>query len=151
MIKVIIVDDNKIFRQCLCELLDSISFIEVIGDAENGKIAVELVRKLKPDVVLMDIRMPVMNGIDATRQIHDEFADIKVIAFSTFLEKEIIEEMFEAGACGYLLKGNGLNQIAAAIKTVNSGEDIQSCVDFSLKEKKPADKKNYPTIPEILS
>ena len=115
-IKVFVVDDHNAFRQYLCELLRKISDIEVVGSAENGKIAVEFAQALKPDVVLMDVRMPVMNGIEATRLITSELPNIKIIAFSSCLEKETIEQMSEAGASGYLLKGTGLTQITASIK-----------------------------------
>lgn len=130
-IKVFVVDDHNAFRQYLCELLYRTSDIEVVGSAENGKIAVELAKTLKPDVVLMDVRMPVMNGIEATRQITRESPNTKIIAFSSCLEEDIIERMSEAGASDYLLKGTGLAQILAVIKDTynveNIDDGIKSC------------------------
>jgi len=102
-------------------LLKTVPGVEVVGEAEDGRIALELMHKLLPDIIIMDVRMPVMDGIEATRWITTVFPDVKVIAFVSCAEKSAIREMFEAGASGILLKGCGSVEIACAIKAVVEG------------------------------
>ena len=100
--------------------------LEVIGTADNGRQALTLVRRLKPDVVIMDIAMPELNGIDATRQILDEVPDAKVIALSMHSEKQFIESMLQAGAAGYLLKDSAFEELIKAIRLVCAGKKYLS-------------------------
>jgi DNA-binding NarL/FixJ family response regulator len=130
MITIFVADDHKAFRQYMCEQLSNISCLEVVGNAENGEIAAESVCKIKPDVVFMDVRMPVMNGIEATRLIKSQCPQVKIIAFSTFYEKEVIDQMLEAGACSYLQKGDGLSQIVAAIKAAITGQEFKPIENY---------------------
>ena len=103
-IKIILADDHKIVRNGLRSLLEKQRKLEVIAEAENGKQAIELVKKHKPDCVLMDISMPELNGIEATRQIIRENPATKIIALSMHYEKRFVSEILKAGAKGYLLK-----------------------------------------------
>ena len=100
--------------------------LEVIGTADNGRQALTLTRRLKPDVVIMDIAMPELNGIDATRQILDEVPDAKVIALSMHSEKQFIEGMLQAGAAGYLLKDSAFEELIKAIRLVCAGKKYLS-------------------------
>jgi DNA-binding NarL/FixJ family response regulator len=121
-IKVLIADDHQLFREGLTNLLADAADIEVIAQAENGQEVLEKVRFSKPDIVLMDIGMPLLNGIDTTMALRKEFPDIKTIALSMHDEKTYIKGMFEAGAWGYLLKNCAYNQLVDAIIQVYNGE-----------------------------
>ena len=103
-IKVILADDHAIVRSGLARLLQQQEGMEIVGQADNGVSAVALTKQLSPDVVVMDIGMPDLNGIEATRQIVKESPRIKVIGLSMHSSKKYIREMFKAGASGYLLK-----------------------------------------------
>lgn len=116
-IRTLLVDDYPSIRESLRTLLETIPDVEVVGEAEDGRTALELVHKLLPDVIIMDIRMPVMDGIEATQWITSVFPDVKVIAFTSCSDKSIIRKMFEAGASGFLLKGCGFVEIISAIKS----------------------------------
>lgn len=118
--KILIVDNSKVFRYYLKEILSKLPDMDIVGLAENGEVAVELVRKLKPDAILMDVKMPVMNGFEATKQIKTEFPEIKVIAFSSCFESEVIKQMLKAGASKYLLKGDSSTKIVEAIKEIHN-------------------------------
>jgi DNA-binding NarL/FixJ family response regulator len=117
-IKVIVADDHDFIRDNLCIKLRETQNIKVIGEAANGQRAVELTRELKPDVIIMDVTMPVLNGIEATQQIFDEFPGTKIIGFSMHSGKEFVEEMLKAGAKGYLLKSCTIEELKKAILTV---------------------------------
>jgi len=119
-IKVLIVDDHKIVRDGLRILIDKQQDMKVVAEAEDGKVAVKLAKKLLPDVIIMDITMPGMNGIDATRQIISDTPSIKVIALSMHSDKRFVTGMLEAGASGYLLKDCAFNELAGAIRRVAS-------------------------------
>lgn len=121
-IKVLIADDNQLFREILAIRFRDTTDIEVIAQAEDGLEVLEKVRISKPNVILMDIRMPRMNGIDTTLALHKECPDIKVIALTTFNEKIYIKGMLEAHACGYLLKDSTFEQLVEAITKVHSGK-----------------------------
>ncbi len=122
-IRTLLVDDYASIRKSLRILLKTVPGVEVVGEAEDGKIALELMPKLLPDVIIMDIRMPVMDGIEATRWITNVYPGVKVIAFTSCAEKSTIREMFEAGASGILLKGCGSVEIISAIKAVAEGKN----------------------------
>jgi DNA-binding NarL/FixJ family response regulator len=121
-IRTLLVDDYASIRKSLRILLKTVPGVEVVGEAEDGRIAMELMHKLLPDIIIMDIRMPVMDGIEATRWITSVFPGAKVIAFTSCAEKSTIREMFEAGASGILLKGCGSVEIISAIKAVAEGK-----------------------------
>ncbi|MBU2646209.1 response regulator transcription factor [bacterium] len=117
-IKIVIVDDHQIMREGLCSMLAQEPGFAVVGDASNGRDALELVEKTHPDVVIMDINMPDMNGTEATRRIVEKFPTIRVVALSMYSEKTFVTAMLKAGASGYLLKDCSKNEIVDAIKTV---------------------------------
>jgi DNA-binding NarL/FixJ family response regulator len=117
-IKILLVDDHAIVRQGLHSLLEKEPDIEVVGEAEDGREALELVSKLMPDVVVMDITMPNLNGVDATRQIMHEFPKVKVIALSMHSDRTFVVSMLKAGASGYVLKECLSDELVEAIRTV---------------------------------
>ena len=121
MITIILADDHQMFREGLRTMLEQESDIEIIGEADDGLIALELVRDLSPDVVLMDIGMPNLNGIEATRQIKSISPDTKVIALSMQSADRMVIEMIKAGACGYLLKDCPFTELKSAIHTALLG------------------------------
>ncbi len=125
-IKIIIADDHQLFREGLVNLLTDTNSIEIIGQAENGKDAIELVERLSPDIVIMDIGMPIINGIEATALLRQKNPKIKVIALSMHSEKHYIKEMLEAGASGYLFKNCTYQQLIEGIQTVYSGKKYLS-------------------------
>ncbi|MEL6461445.1 MAG: response regulator transcription factor [Cyanobacteria bacterium J06621_15] len=121
MIKVVLVDDQHLIRQGLKTLLELEPDLEIIGEAENGREAIEMVEKLQPDVVLMDIRMPVMDGVAATREIRSKFAQTKILVLTTFDDDEYIKAALQHGAMGYLLKDTPSEELAVAIRAVYRG------------------------------
>jgi len=118
MIKVVLADDHQIVRHGLRTLLAAEPDIEVVGEADNGRAVVRLVQELAPQVVIMDISMPDLNGIEATRQIVSEAAGVKVIALSMHSDGLFVLNMFKAGASGYLLKDCALEELVKAVRTV---------------------------------
>ena len=104
IIRILIVDDQALFREGLRTLLSVQPEYEVVAEASNGEEAIQLVVEYEPDIVLMDLRMPVMDGVVATRKLHDDFPAIKVIVLTTFDDDENVFEGLRAGAVGYLLK-----------------------------------------------
>ena len=125
-IKVFIVDDHDLFKEGIKLLLRNEKELEVVGDAANGAEFLQKVEEIKPDVVLMDINMPVMNGIDATRAAVSKYPNLKVLALTMFEEGAYISEMMKAGAHGYLLKNTGREELLGAIKKVIAGEKYLS-------------------------
>ena len=136
MISIILVDDHAIMRDGLRHLLAEESDIEVIGEADNGREAVKLALEKKPDIVIMDVAMQDMNGIEATRQIKNENPDIKVIALSMHSERQIVVGIFRAGASGYLLKDSSSLELVDAIRTIHLGRKYlsQKISDIVLQE-----------------
>ena len=125
-IRVLIADDHRIIRDGLKALVKKESGMELIAEAENGRKTVRLAQKLRPNVVLMDVSMPDMNGIEATRQIMDETPGVRVIALSMHTDRRYILGMLEAGACGYLLKDSAFEELAKAIRHVAAGNTYLS-------------------------
>lgn len=125
-ITVLLVDDQSLMRMGFRMVLDAEDGIEVIGEAADGTTAISMVRSLRPDVVLMDVRMPGMNGIDATAQIAAEFPTTKVLILTTFDLDEYAFAGLRAGASGFLLKDTRPVELADAIRTVASGEAVVS-------------------------
>lgn len=121
-IRTLLVDDHKIVRDGLRSLLAKEIDIEVVGEADNGREALQLARDVKPDVVIMDIGMQVLNGIEATRQIREENPDLRVIALSMHSDRRYVSEMLAAGASGYLLKDGAFEELAIAIRKVAEGQ-----------------------------
>lgn len=125
-IKVLIADDHQLFREGLVNLLSSAPEIEVIAQAKDGKDAVEKTLKLNPEIVLIDIGMPQMNGIEATKMLKEKLPDLKIIAVSMHSDKQYVKGILEAGADGYLLKNCTYQQLTDAILSVHSGKKILS-------------------------
>lgn len=117
---VVIADDHKILRDGLRTVLRGVAGIEVVGEAGDGRRAVQLVRRLDPDVVVMDVAMPDMNGVGATRQIRESGARSKVLALSMHSDSRYVKGMLHAGAAGYILKDCAAEELALAIQTVVS-------------------------------
>lgn len=121
MIKVLLVDDQGLIRQGLRVLLELEPDIEIVGEAENGEQAINLVAKFQPDVVLLDIRMPIMDGVAATREIQKRFAKTKILVLTTFDDDEYVSAALQNGAMGYLLKDTPSEELAVAIRAVYKG------------------------------
>lgn len=121
MIKLLLVDDQSLIRQGLKALLELEPDIEVVGEAENGENAIYLVEQLQPDVVLMDIRMPVMDGVAATREIQKRFVGVKILVLTTFDDDAYVTAALQNGAIGYLLKDTPSEELAVAIRAVYKG------------------------------
>ncbi len=138
---VIIVDDHKIFRNGLLLLLNNFNFVNVVGQASNGEEFLEMLETKIPDIVLMDINMPRMNGIEATKIALEKYPELKIIALTTFLEDDYIEQMFEAGVEGYMLKRSDIDDFEKAIIRVHEGgnyfsEEIIKVITRNLNKNK---------------
>jgi DNA-binding NarL/FixJ family response regulator len=120
-IRLLLVDDQEIFRQGLAKILGTKEDLEVVGQAAHGQAAIALTDELQPDVILMDIRMPVCDGVTATREIHQRCPWIKIIVLTTFDDDEYIWQSLQAGAIGYLLKRTPIEQITVAIRSAYQG------------------------------
>jgi DNA-binding NarL/FixJ family response regulator len=125
-IKVLIADDHVFYREGVRALLSNVSNIEVIGEANNGEEAIVQARDLQPDVILMDLKMPGMNGIDATRRIHETNPNIGVLVITMFDDDDSVFAAMRAGARGYLLKDADKDEVVRAIVAVERGEAIFS-------------------------
>ena len=121
-IKVLIADDHAIVRHGLCRSIQQQEDMEVVGQARDGHSAVELVRELAPNVVLMDVSMPTLNGIEATRAILRDSPNTRVIALSMHSAKQFVREMFRAGATGYLLKDCEFDELVQTIRLIADGQ-----------------------------
>ncbi len=117
-IRILIVDDHSITREGLKVLLNKMDNFEVVAEAENGRVAVSLCRKLEPDVVVMDINMPDLNGVDAARQILADYPQIRIIALSMYSDRSYVKGMLKSGVAGYLLKNCAFEELSSAIQTV---------------------------------
>jgi DNA-binding NarL/FixJ family response regulator len=125
-IKILLADDHGIMRAGLRSLLDKESDMEVVAEAENGRRTVQLARELSPDVVVIDVTMPDMNGIEATRQILSEVSNVKVLALSMHSDEQFVVEMLTAGASGYLLKDCAVDELCTAIRAVVANQTFLS-------------------------
>lgn len=121
MIRVLLVDDQSLIRQGLKALLELEADLQIVGEADNGQAAIALVETLQPDVVLMDIRMPLVDGVAATREIEKRFTNTKVLVLTTFDDDEYVAQAMQYGAKGYLLKDTPSEELAAAIRAVHKG------------------------------
>jgi DNA-binding NarL/FixJ family response regulator len=120
-IRILLADDHTIVLQGLSRFLREQEDMEVVGQAKDGLATVELARELAPDIIIMDISMPGLSGLEATRQIHNEKPDIKIIGLSMHAAKRYVQEMYRAGARGYLLKDCDFDELTAAIRAVAAG------------------------------
>jgi two-component system, NarL family, response regulator LiaR len=125
-IKIMIVDDHAMVRSGLRMFLLAFDDLELAGEASNGYEAVKLAEKIHPDVVLMDLIMPGMDGLHATYELHRNFPEIKIIALTSFTDPQLIHDAIEAGVSGYLFKNSSANELANAIRGVRAGNTIFS-------------------------
>jgi DNA-binding NarL/FixJ family response regulator len=121
MIRLLLVDDQDLFRQGLATLLALETDLEIVGQADNGQAAIALAEQQQPDIILMDIEMPICNGIRATQEIHQRFPWIRVLVLTTFDREDYIWQSLQAGALGYILKNAPSKQVADAIRSVHHG------------------------------
>jgi DNA-binding NarL/FixJ family response regulator len=149
-IKVLIVDDHRVVREGLSAILKSKENIQVLGEAQDGQEAVEKARSLLPDVILMDVSMPKMTGVEATRIIKREFPHIGIIALTMYAEQQYIFDLVRGGATGYLLKDSDSDQIVKAIQSVYRGDSLihpavasKILAEFSLMTQKKGKKSGW--------
>ncbi len=145
-IRVLLADDQRLMRDGLRTLLELEDDLEVVGEAENGRAALDLAASLRPDVVLMDVRMPEMDGVEATRQLAASLPECRVIILTTFDDESIIFEGLRAGALGYLLKDVSGEELAAAIREVNRGGAL---IQPSVARKVLAEFSRLPAAPTV--
>ncbi len=119
--KILLADNHRLFCEGLRVLLEKQPHMEIVGEANNGRMAVRLCRELSPDLVVMDVGMPELNGIDATRQIKAEMPHIKVLAVSMHADRQYVGGMLSAGASGYVLKDSAFTELNEAIRIVTRG------------------------------
>ena len=146
--KILIADDDALIRDSLKILLEQEEDFSVIGTASDGQVAFRMCEKLNPDIVLMDIRMPVMDGVLSTKMIKEHFKDIKVIILTTFKDEEYIKEALKNGAEGYILKNRSAVDIKECIRTVSKGnfvlqDDIAKSLSGMIKTKSKKDAGDY--------
>jgi DNA-binding NarL/FixJ family response regulator len=120
-IRVLVADDQRLVRDGIASLLSIQEGIQIVGIASNGQEAVDLALSVAPDVVLMDIRMPVMDGVEAARLLRDNLPDCQILMLTTFDEEELVLDALRAGACGYLLKDIPAHDLASAIRAAHKG------------------------------
>ena len=149
-IKVLIADDHRVVREGLAAILKMKDDIHIVGEAQDGMEAIEKVKTLVPDVVLMDVSMPRMGGVEATRQIKREFPHIGIVALTMYDEQQYIFDLVRAGATGYLLKDSESSQIVAAIRAIYKGESLihpsvasKILAEFSLMSQKKGKKPGW--------
>jgi two-component system response regulator NreC len=130
--KILLVDDHQILREGLRSLLETQPDMKIVGEAGDGRTALQLVRSLHPDVIIMDINMEGMDGIEVTRMVKREHPETKVLALSMYLRSSFVSEMFKSGASGYLLKENAFVEVVQAIKTILTGQRYASAKVASL-------------------
>ncbi|MGH8437652.1 MAG: response regulator transcription factor GacA [Pseudomonas sp.] len=122
MIRVLVVDDHDLVRTGITRMLADIDGLQVVGEADSGEASLKVARELKPDVVLMDVKMPGIGGLEATRKLLRSHPDVKVVAVTACEEDPFPTRLLQAGAAGYLTKGAGLDEMVQAIRLVFSGQ-----------------------------
>ena len=125
-IRILIADDHTLLRNGIRALLEDEQDIVIVGEAEDGREAVRLAGQLKPNVVLMDIAMPLLNGLEATRQIKREYPETRILVLTMYDHEEYFREMLEVGASGYIIKRAAANELVSAIRAVYNGEAVLS-------------------------
>jgi NarL family two-component system response regulator LiaR len=120
-IRVLIVDDHAMVRTGLATFLEVSDGLDLVGQATNGQEAVELCEQFQPDVILMDLVMPEMDGVTATRIIRERFPQVQVIALTSFQEKELVQDALQAGAISYLLKNVSMDELTEAVRAAHAG------------------------------
>jgi two-component system, NarL family, response regulator LiaR len=123
-IRIFLAEDHAVVREGIAELIGRESDMEVVGEAGNGEESIRMVKQLRPDIVLMDIGMPGLNGVEATRQIRDSAPQIKVLVLTAYDNPEFVTAMIEAGAVGYLLKSVRGKELTNAIRSAQEGESV---------------------------
>jgi DNA-binding NarL/FixJ family response regulator len=126
MLKLLLADDHTMFRDGLQNLFEQQPGMQVVGQAQDGVVAAKLAFELKPDVVLMDLTMPVLNGIEATRRIREESPTVRVLILSMHADLRFVTESLRAGAAGYLLKDSGFKQLVQAVRQAMTGQLVLS-------------------------
>jgi DNA-binding NarL/FixJ family response regulator len=121
-IRILITDDHSIVREGIKSMLKNFDDFEIVGEAENGKEAIEKIGQLFPDVIIMDISMPVMTGIEAIKIIKSDYSNVKTLVLTIHSEKEYIEQIYRSGATGCLYKSAGKNEFETAIRSIHKGE-----------------------------
>ena len=125
-IRLLVSDDHRLFREGVCQILRNIGGFVIVGEADNGRTAVELTRELSPDIVLMDINMPVLDGVKATRLITEQSPSVSVVILTMYHEETYVFEAIKAGARGYLLKSMSGDELITGLNAVWRGEGIMS-------------------------
>jgi len=125
-IQVLLVDDHNVVRSGLATFLRAYEDLKLVGEAKNGVEAIRFCHQMKPDVILMDLKMPAMDGVAATRAIAEDYPDIKIIAMTSFDEADLVHDVLAAGAIGYLLKNITADELAKAIRDAVSGKSTLS-------------------------
>lgn len=125
-LNILIVDDHEFFRNGLKMVINRLKYARVVGEASNGKEFLELLRQKEPDIVLIDIQMPLMNGIEATRRALEEYPDLKIVALTMFDDEEYVQSMIDAGARGFLLKNITREVLDQALQAVDAGKNYYS-------------------------
>jgi len=126
VIRVLLADDHRILREGIRALIEDQDDMQVVGEAEDGLAAVKKVAQLQPDVVVMDIAMPLLNGLEATRQIHRDYPRVRVLILTMHENEEYIRQVLAAGALGYVLKDAAARDLLGAIRSVHEGEAVLS-------------------------
>jgi two-component system nitrate/nitrite response regulator NarL len=153
MIRVFVADDHRLFRQALISLLSEIPDLEVVGDAANGRAAVDEILELAPDVVLMDIHMPGLSGTEAARTVSEARPDVAVIVLTVSETDEDLLDAVRAGARGYLLKNADAEELVEAIRRVRAGEAIvtPAMTGKLLAGFRDADRRALPAVEDVLT
>lgn len=152
--KVLLADDHQMMREGLRTMLDSLPDVEVVAEAEDGQQALDLAHKLKPDMVVMDVAMPKLNGMETTRRLKAELPKIKVVALSMHSDRQFVVGMLRAGASAYLLKDCAFRELATAIKDVSAGRSFltASVADQVVEEiNRPSSGGILPTLTQLTS
>ena len=121
-IRVMLVDDHEMVRRGLAVFLQSFDDLVLVGEAANGREAIDFLQDIEPDVILMDILMPEMGGIEAAQAIHDQHPEIKIIAMTSFEDEDIVKQAISSGAIGFLMKNTSIDELAAAIRNAVAGK-----------------------------
>ena len=152
-IRLLLVDDHELMRQGLRAILESEKDIEVVGEAADGRTAVRLARSLSPDIVVMDVAMKDMNGIEATRQIRADCPGVKVLALSSHSDSRYVNAILDAGASGYVLKANAYDDLRRAIEAARQGKSYlcpdvtQSVIGGSIRDPGSGSRSDSPGDP----